>query len=119
MKMNITLLKFFFIVCFIASCDNNENEKPNILIFLSDDQGWGDLSINGNTNLSTPNIDNIGKNGAIFERFYVSPVCSPTRAELLTGKYFFRSGVNGVTKGYERLDLDFTLISDFFKENVW
>ena len=119
MKMNITLLKFFFIVCFIASCDNNENEKPNILIFLSDDQGWGDLSINGNTNLSTPNIDNIGKNGAIFERFYVSPVCSPTRAELLTGKYFFRSGVNGVTKGYERLDLDFTLISDFFKEKKY
>ena len=119
MKMNITLLKFFFIVCFITSCDNNENEKPNILIFLSDDQGWGDLSINGNTNLSTPNIDNIGKNGAIFERFYVSPVCSPTRAELLTGKYFFRSGVNGVTKGYERLDLDFTLISDFFKEKKY
>ena len=119
MKMNITLLKIFFIICFIASCDNNENEKPNILIFLSDDQGWGDLSINGNTNLSTPNIDNIGKNGAIFDRFYVSPVCSPTRAELLTGKYFFRSGVNGVTKGYERLDLDFTLISDFFKEKKY
>ena len=119
MKVNITLLKIFFIICFIASCDNNENEKPNILIFLSDDQGWGDLSINGNTNLSTPNIDNIGKNGAIFDRFYVSPVCSPTRAELLTGKYFFRSGVNGVTKGYERLDLDFTLISDFFKEKKY
>ncbi len=119
MKMNTTLLKIFFIVCFLSSCDNNKNEKPNILIFLSDDQGWGDLSINGNTNLSTPNIDNIGKNGAIFDRFYVSPVCSPTRAELLTGKYFFRSGVNGVTKGYERLDLDFTLISDFFKEKKY
>ena len=89
MQMKITLLKIFFVFCFIVSCNNNENEKPNILIFLSDDQGWGDLSINGNTNLSTPNIDNIGKNGAIFNRFSVSPVCSPTRAELLTGKHFF------------------------------
>ena len=114
--MKISLLKNFLVACFFASCTASKNEKPNILIFLSDDQGWGDLSINGNTNLSTPNIDKIGKNGAVFDKFYVSPVCSPTRAELLTGKYFFRSGVKGVTKGYERLDLNFTLISNFFKD---
>ncbi len=116
MKMNISLLNLFFIVCFITSCDTNENEKPNILIFLSDDQGWGDLSINGNSNLNTPNIDDIANNGVAFDRFYVSPVCSPTRAELLTGKFFIRSGVNGVTRGYERINLDHCLISDYFKE---
>lgn len=119
--VNIVLdfsIKIFFISLIIACKDFKEN-NPNILIFLSDDQGWGDLSINGNPNISTPNIDGIAENGAIFNRFYVSPVCSPTRAELLTGKYFFRSGVNGVTKGYERLDLDFTLISDFFKEKKY
>lgn len=119
MQIKITLLKFFLIVSFIISCDNNENEKPNILIFLSDDQGWGDLSINGNPNLSTPNIDAIADNGAVFEKFYVSPVCSPTRAELLTGKYFIRSGVRGVTQGYERMDLGHTLMSDFFKEKKY
>tara|TARA_B110000240_G_scaffold116906_1_gene130964 strand:- start:9408 stop:11066 length:1659 start_codon:yes stop_codon:yes gene_type:complete len=83
---------------------------------LSDDQGWGDLSFNGNSNLNTPNIDGIANNGAAFDRFYVSPVCSPTRAELLTGKFFIRSGVNGVTRGYERMNLDHILISDYFKE---
>ena len=101
------LIQFFF------SCKNDTN--PNILIILTDDQGWGDLSINGNTNLKTPNIDNIALNGASFERFYVSPVCSPTRAELLSGKFFVRSGVNGVTRGYERMNTDVKLISDFFK----
>ena len=101
------------LIQFFISCKNDTN--PNILIILTDDQGWGDLSINGNTNLKTPNIDNIALNGASFERFYVSPVCSPTRAELLSGKFFVRSGVNGVTRGYERMNTDVKLISDFFK----
>ena len=90
-------IKFFFIIC-LFGCSNKDQNKPNILIFLSDDQGWGDLSFNGNINLSTPNIDGIAKNGAAFDRFYVSPVCAPTRAELLTGKFFIKSGVNGVTR---------------------
>ena len=107
------LIFLSILIQFIISCKNDAN--PNILIILTDDQGWGDLSINGNTNLKTPNIDNIALNGASFERFYVSPVCSPTRAELLSGKFFVRSGVNGVTRGYERMNTDVKLISDFFK----
>ena len=108
-------IKFFFIIC-LFGCSSKDQNKPNILIFLSDDQGWGDLSFNGNINLSTPNIDGIAKNGAAFDRFYVSPVCAPTRAELLTGKFFIKSGVNGVTIGYERMNLDQSLISEYFKE---
>ena len=107
---------FLIILVHVFSCKPFVDQKPNILIFLSDDQGWGDLSFNGNSNLSTPNIDGIANNGAAFDRFYVSPVCSPTRAELLTGKFFIRSGVNGVTRGYERMNLDHSLISDYFKE---
>src|SRR5262249_37813859 len=67
-------------------------ERPNVVIVLADDQGWGDLSIHGNTNLRTPNIDSLGRDGALFDRFYVCPVCSPTRAELLTGRYHPRGG---------------------------
>ena len=51
--------------------------RPNIVIIMADDQGWGDLSVNGNTNLSTPNIDSLARDGASFDRFYVCPVCSP------------------------------------------
>lgn len=89
--------------------------KPNVVVILADDQGWGDLSIHGNTNLSTPNIDSLGRDGAKFDRFYVCPVCSPTRAEFLTGRYHPRGGVFNVTTGGERLNLDEMTIGDAFK----
>lgn len=89
--------------------------KPNIVIILADDQGWGDLSVNGNTNLSTPNIDSLAKTGTIMDRFYVCPVCSPTRAEFLTGRYHPRGGVWNVSTGGERLNLSERTIGDVFK----
>ena len=85
---------------------------PNVLIILTDDQGWGDLSLHGNTNLATPHIDQLARSGARFEHFYVCPVCSPTRAEMLTGRWHPRGGVRDVTSGGERLDLDETTIAD-------
>ncbi len=60
-------------------------ERPNVVVIVTDDQGWGDLSFSGNRNLSTPNIDSLARQGVSFDRFYVCPVCSPTRAEFLTG----------------------------------
>src|ERR1035437_7330034 len=59
---------------------------PNIVIILADDQGWGDLSVNGNSNLSTPRIDSLAKDGALLERFYACPVCSPRSEERRVGK---------------------------------
>lgn len=89
--------------------------RPNVVVILADDQGWGDLSINGNANLSTPNIDSLARTGAMLDRFYVCPVCSPTRAEFLTGRYHPRGGVWGVSTGGERLNLDEKTIADTFK----
>ena len=89
---------------------------PNIVVILSDDQGWGDLSLNGNRNLSTPRIDSLARDGAVFERFYVCPVCSPTRAEFLTGRYHPRGGVYSTSAGGERLNADETTIAQLFKK---
>ncbi len=89
--------------------------KPNLVVILADDQGWGDLSIHGNSNLSTPHIDSLARAGAIFDRFYVCPFCSPTRAEFLTGRYHPRGGVHDVSTGGERLNLDERTIADTFK----
>lgn len=89
--------------------------RPNIVIILADDQGWGDLSVHGNTNLSTPNIDSLARDGALFDRFYVCAVCAPTRAEFLTGRYHARGGVRGVSTGAERLNLDEKTIAQTFK----
>lgn len=90
-------------------------DRPNVVVFLSDDQGWGDFSVNGNKNLSTPNIDSLARDGASFDRFYVCPVCSPTRAEFLTGRYHPRSGVFSTSAGGERMNADETTIAQVFK----
>ena len=96
--------------------EQEANQPPNVVIILSDDQGWGDLSLNGNPNLNTPHIDSLAINGVSFDRFLVSPVCSPTRAELLTGRYHTRGGVYSTSAGGERLDLDETTIAQHFKK---
>ncbi len=89
--------------------------RPNVVVILTDDQGWGDLSSSGNKNLSTPNIDSLGQDGVSFDRFYVCPVCSSTRAEFLTGRYHPRSGVYGTSSGGERINLDELTIGDTFR----
>ncbi len=105
----------FFVAIVFAQIAAAETRKPNVVVILTDDQGWGDLSLNGNTNLQTPNIDSLAKDGAQFSRFYVCPVCSPTRAEFLTGRYHTRTGVYSTSEGGERMDLDETTIAEVFR----
>lgn len=77
--------------------------RPNILLILTDDQGYGDLSLHGNPYLHTPHIDKLAQSGVQFERFYVNSFCAPTRAALLTGRYPLRCGVWGVTHSKETM----------------
>lgn len=99
------------VTCSIAT----SAERPNVVVILTDDQGWGDLSVSGNTNLSTPNIDSLARDGATLSHFYVCQVCAPTRAEFLTGRYYPQTGVSGVSRGEGRLNYDETTIADLFK----
>ena len=114
--MNKTILISFLLSLFI-SCNSNIDSQahPNIILILTDDQGWGDLSLNGNKDLHTPNIDKIALNGVRFDRFFVSPVCSPTRAEILTGRHHTRTGVYDVSLGGERINVDEETLGDLFK----
>ena len=114
-RMRRCLSTLLLIACFSVAHAQTE-QRPNVIIILTDDMGWGDLSHNGNPNIETPNIDRIGLSGAAFENFYVQPVCSPTRAELLTGRYAFRSGVYSTSAGGERMDLDERTIADDFRD---
>jgi arylsulfatase A-like enzyme len=102
------------ILCAAAPAWGAPRARPNVLVILADDQGWGDLGINGNRDVATPHIDSLGRDGAVFERFFVCPVCSPTRAEFLTGRYHPRGGVFNVTTGGERLNLDEKTVADTF-----
>jgi len=103
------LLAWFAVTCAWAA------DRPNVVILLADDAGWGDTSFNGNRQLATPNIDSLARTGAHFDRFFVQPVCSPTRAEFLTGRYHPRLGVRGVSTGQERMNLDEKTFADSFK----
>jgi arylsulfatase A-like enzyme len=69
-------------------------DKPNVILIMSDDQGWGDVGFNGNKVLKTPHLDAMAAGGVRFDRFYASaPLCSPTRGSCLTGRYPFRFGI--------------------------
>ena len=114
--MNMKILISFLLSIFISCNSNIEPQAhPNIILILTDDQGWGDLSLNGNEDLHTPNIDKIALNGVRFDRFFVSPVCSPTRAEILTGRHHTRTGVYDVSLGGERINVDEETLGDLFK----
>ncbi len=115
------LLRLGLLVVILSEADpvaaqGSKGVRPNVIVILSDDQGWGDLSLHGNRNLSTPYIDSLAREGVRFERFYVCPVCSPTRAEFLTGRYHLRGGVHSTSAGGERLDLDEATIAEVFRD---
>jgi arylsulfatase A-like enzyme len=79
----------------------NRERRPNIIIFITDDQGYGDLSCMGNTDFRTPHLDALAASGARFTNWYSnSPVCSPSRAALLTGRYPGNAGVRAILAGH-------------------
>ena len=86
-------------------------------MILTDDQAYGDLSFTDNPIAETPHLDRLAKEGVFFQNFYVSPVCAPTRASLLTGRYHQRTGVQGVTRGRENMNLNEVTLADILKEN--
>jgi len=73
--------------------DDDDHRKPNFVIFLADDLGYGDLSTNGAPDISTPNIDKLASNGKKLTSFYSTPMCTPTRSAILTGRDPIRNGM--------------------------
>ena len=83
-----------------AACGGNEpDSRPNVILILTDDQGYGDVGVHGNERIRTPNLDRFAREGIEMTRFYVSPVCAPTRASLMTGRYYYRTGVIHTSRG--------------------
>jgi arylsulfatase A-like enzyme len=94
----------------VASAQKLAGTKPNIILIITDDQGYGDLSCHGNPILKTPNIDKLHARSVRFTDFHVSPTCAPTRSALMTGRHEFKNGVTHTINERERLNLkSFTL----------
>ncbi|WP_319268553.1 arylsulfatase [uncultured Draconibacterium sp.] len=107
----------FLMVILFSSCSNNvEKERPNILIIQADDLGYDDIRLYGNNIIETPSLDKLGEQSIQFDQFYLSSVCAPTRAALLTGRNFLRTGVSGVHAGRDYVNLDETIIAEVFKD---
>tara|TARA_B100001057_G_scaffold268015_1_gene268114 strand:- start:515 stop:1918 length:1404 start_codon:yes stop_codon:yes gene_type:complete len=99
---NFKLLLIFFLLLIFNSCSVKESKssKPNIIIILADDLGYGDIGVFGNKNIRTPNIDQMAFEGQKWTNFYAgASVCTPSRAALLTGRLPLRSGLTSNSRG--------------------
>ena len=113
----ITLALFF------ASCSQNsmkgskDVDRPNVILIITDDQGYGDLGFHGNPDISTPNIDKLAERSVRFSNFYVCPVCAPTRSGIMTGRYHPRTGVYDTYNGGAIMATEETTIAEILSEN--
>jgi arylsulfatase A-like enzyme len=101
-KLRVTIATFFFVLCFLPSRFSPAAERPNIVLVMADDMGWGDLPCyRSDSKIHAPNLTAMANNGLRFDRFYsAAPVCSPTRGSCLTGRHPYRYGVYTANKGH-------------------
>ncbi len=92
-------------------------EKPNVIIVMTDDQGYGDFGFAGNTAVKTPTIDQLRDQGTLLDNFHVDPTCAPTRAALMTGRYSDRVGVWHTIQGRSMLRRREVTMADVFSDN--
>src|SRR5262245_28544443 len=105
--MNADRILVSIALLFVVGC---AHQRPNVLLIVADDLGYADLGCQGSVDLKTPNIDSIARGGVRFTNGYVScPVCSPTRAGLLTGRYQQRFGHEFNPGGFEPTDFGLPL----------
>ncbi|MDW7691205.1 arylsulfatase [Flammeovirgaceae bacterium SG7u.111] len=115
----ILLLPFVLFACGDSKeqTSNSEEKKPNVILILVDDQGYGDIAAHGNEHIQTPNIDELYSASARFTDYHVSPTCAPTRAALLTGHHNNRTGVWHTVNGRSLILERETTMAQIFKSN--
>lgn len=114
-----------WLLCFLIvfqGCRNRQQgaapqgQKPNIILIMTDDQGYGDLGYHGNPVIQTPHLDSLFARGTRFTNFYVSPVCAPTRSSLLTGRYSIKTGVYDTYNGGAIMASSETTLAELLKQ---
>lgn len=115
----------FFLVIIVGAISGIENveaaetaaqpQRPNVVLIMTDDQGYGDLACNGNAMLRTPSIDVLSKQSVCFTNFHVDPTCAETRSALMTGRYASRTGVWHTIMGRSLLRRDEVTMADVFR----
>ncbi|MCM2373941.1 arylsulfatase [Aporhodopirellula aestuarii] len=101
----------------VPSVYSDDKRQPNVVVVITDDQGYGDLAFTGNPAIKTPNIDRLAKQGTLLNNFHVDPTCAPTRSALMTGRYSDRVGVWHTVQGRNMLRRRETTMADVFSAN--
>jgi arylsulfatase A-like enzyme len=105
------------LILFLTACGLRVDaaERPNIVLVLTDDQGIGDLGLHGNRHLRTPHLNEFAQAGLQLKRFYVEPVCAPTRAALMTGRHHYRTGVIHTSRGGAKMAGDERTVAEYLR----
>ncbi len=123
MKIDLTSVRFGYVACAsaflsVTSCNQGEKKtetRPNVIIVLTDDQGYGDISAHGNLVLETPMLDKLYARSVRFTDFHSAPMCTPTRGQLLTGRDAFDNGATMVCMGRSMIREEVPTMADIFK----
>ncbi|MDA7975465.1 MAG: sulfatase-like hydrolase/transferase, partial [Pirellulales bacterium] len=107
---------FGFIACFASNAASNEAvaERPNVIVVMTDDQGYPELSVHGNPVLQTPHLDSLYDESLRLTDYHVAPMCTPTRGQLLTGIDAARNGAINVSSGRALLRPEIPTIANYF-----
>ena len=108
---------FVILIVFLSSCVKTKDNPPNIVLIMTDDQGIGDFGFMGNPYIQTANLDKLASESLNLTNFYVSPVCAPTRASLMTGRYSERTGIYDTFNGGAVMSEDEVTIAEVLKEH--
>ena len=117
--LNLELVILLLLLVFtpkLSIAQSSENQRPNVILILTDDQGYGDTSVYGNPLLKTPEIDKISEESVRFTDFHVAPMCTPTRSQLLSGFDAMRNGATAVCQGRSMLRSDIKIMPQFFED---
>ena len=116
--MKYKKLIYFILTFLLFSCsDKLDYNYPNVILVITDDQGYGDIAYNGNPHIITPNLDKFASESIRFNNFNVSPVCAPTRSSLLTGRYSLRTGVTDTYNGGAIMSSNEITLAEILNEN--
>ncbi len=116
-RMSFATMAFCWLICSISSLlSAAENPTPNIVLIITDDQGYGPLGRHGHPWLKTPHLDRLHDLSTRFTRFLVSPTCSPTRSALMTGRHSMRNGITHTILERERLTLNAVTLPQILKK---
>ena len=115
LRWNRLLCGLILTLATALSAEPGARNAPNLLLIMTDDQGYWDLASSGNPHIDTPHLDKLAADGVRFTRYYAAPVCAPTRAGMMTGRYAFRTGLYNTRFGGDSLGRGEVTVAELLK----